>query len=92
MKNPNSIQTEIGSKTILLSRMVFWSIGYWLGFSVVSILSVGMLVPEEFKFIGRERNRLLPVFIQNSQVRLSAELVGLIGWLVIFAIVFWATA
>ena len=77
----------------LVFTSFFWGVGYFFGFNLILVLSVGMVSPEEFSFIlkGRITPRRFWLFLRDGSIYLKAEVVSLVGWLFLLAIV-WAVA
>ena len=72
--------TAIGSAT----QTVFWAIGYFFGFTLVTVLSVGTLVPGAFAEIGRPRRHSWQIiYRREGKVYLVPEVVAALGWLLL---------
>jgi len=69
--------TAIGSAT----QTIFWAIGYFFGFTLVSALSFGLLLPGPFPDIGKPRKHGWHLFYkQEGKIYLVSEAVAAIGW------------
>lgn len=67
----------IGSAT----QTVFWAVGYFFGFTLVTALSFGMLLPGSFPDIGKPRKHSWHILYKNEgKIYLVSEVVALIGW------------
>ena len=67
---------------------IFWGAGYLFGFSLVSLLTAGMVYSEEFSALvrGRETPRRFWMYMHEGKFYLIAEVVGAIGWIFLTAI------
>ena len=72
-----------------LSQIVFWGIGYFFGFSLVTMLSVGTVFAEEYVYLVRDRpqEHRYWVFKREGRIYLIAEVVSAIGWLFLTTVV-----
>ena len=72
-----------------LIKVVFWGTGYFFGFNLVTVLSVGTMFAEEFSCIirGREKQHRFWIFIRDGQIFLTAQVVSLVGWFFLATIV-----
>ena len=79
---------KIGSGLLRAITVLFLACGYFFGFSVVSILTVGLCTSEEFDRLvrGRKHHIRFPVFNQHGQYYLQAEYVSMIGWMLLTAV------
>ncbi len=62
---------------------IVWAVGYFFGFSLVGILSLGLIVPAPFNEIADPRppwSRGI-LFRRHGRSYLSADVVALVGWL-----------
>ena len=75
-----------------LSQIVFWGIGYFFGFSLVTMLSLGTVLAEEYIYLVRDRplQHRYWVFKRDGQIYLIVEVVSAIGWLFVIAVVWFA--
>ncbi len=83
----------IGSAT----QTLFWAIGYFVGFTMVTALSFGLLLPGSFPDIGKPRKKAWKLFyMKEGKLFLVAEAVALAGWfalsLVNWLVLYLATA
>lgn len=62
------------------TQTVFWAIGYFFGFTLVSALSFGLLLPGAFPEIGKMSPWHL-VFKREGKFYLASEAVAMTGWL-----------
>ena len=70
----------IGSAT----QTVFWAIGYFFGFTLVTSLTFGLLLPGSFPDIGKPRPHAWKIlYPQDGKLYLVSEAVAFIGWLVL---------
>lgn len=68
---------SIGAAT----QIFFWAIGYFFGFSLVTALSCGLVVPGPFEQLGKRRsNRRKRLDANDGKFHLAAEVVTLVGW------------
>ena len=75
--------TAIGSAT----QTIFWAIGYFFGFTLVTALSVGTLVPGAFTEIGKPRPHSWQImYRREGKVYLVPEVVAALGWLLLGSI------
>lgn len=76
-----------------LTRIFFWGIGYFFGFTLVTMLSVGSLFAEEFSFIVRDRpeQHRFWLFRREGNLYLVVEAVAAIGWFFLLVMV-WTIA
>ena len=76
---------KIGTGLLRALTVLFLACGYFFGFSVVSILTVGLCTSEEFTNLvqGRKQPHRFPVFNQHGQYYLQAEYVSMIGWMLL---------
>ena len=66
------------------AQTVFWAIGYFFGFTLVTALTFGLLLPGSFPDIGKRRKHAWHVIYRwDGKYYLNAETVALIGWLFI---------
>lgn len=73
-----------------VAQTLFWGIGYFVGFTIVSALTLGAVVPAAFDEIGQRRHPWhSPLFRENGQWYLAADLSAIIGWLVLTLINLW---
>ena len=64
------------------TQTLFWALGYLFGFSLIGVITFGLVVPGQFADIGKPReNWLKLIFIQEGKVYLVAEAVAFFGWL-----------
>ena len=67
----------IGSAT----QTVFWAIGYFFGFTLVTALSFGLLLPGSFPDIGKPRKHSWQLLYKSEgKFYLVSEAVALAGW------------
>lgn len=67
-----------------VAQTLFWGVGYFVGFTVVSALTLGAVVPAGFEEIGKVRRLWYRVlFRENGQWYLAAEVSAIIGWAVL---------
>ena len=76
-----------------LVRIVFWGIGYFFGFTLITMISVGTIFAEEFSYLARDQKKRhrFWVFKQEGRIYLVAEAVSALGW-IFLATVVWITA
>ena len=68
----------IGSAT----QTIFWAIGYFFGFTLVTALSFGLLLPGSFPDIGKPRKHAWQVFFKrDGRLYLVSEAVAFVGWI-----------
>ncbi len=74
---------RVFSVVYAITQTIFWGVGYFFGFSIISMLSAGGLVPEQFTNIGRDRKTGFwkVIFVRDGKCFVLAELVATIGWL-----------
>ncbi len=78
--------TAIGTAT----QTVFWAIGYFFGFTLVTLLSFGLLVPGTFGDIGQYGQRSWHLlYRRNGKFYLASELVAIVGWVFLTAVNWW---
>ncbi len=76
--------TTIGEVT----QTLFWAIGYYFGFTLVMVFTLGALVPDSFDEIGRMRRPLWQfAFRREGKVYLVAEAVATLGWLLLSGLI-----
>ena len=84
--------TAIGAFT----QTIFWAIGYFFGFTLVTVLSLGLLYSGSFDEIGRPRDRSSRVVTRRQgKYFVAAEFVAAIGWMFLAAlnwVFFWNLA
>ncbi len=74
----------IGSAT----QVVFWAIGYFFGFTLVSALTCGMLLPGSFPDIGKPRRQAWKIlYAHDGKLYLVSEAVAFVGWLLLCLLV-----
>ncbi len=82
-------------KTLELVNVVvqwtFWTIGYFFGFTLVTVLTFGLLVPDDFSG-SKLRDGNSMVFRRHGLPHLSSEAVSLLGWAVLIAFVWLLSA
>ncbi len=79
----------------LLSKSIVtlgWGIGYFFGYTLVTILTLGLCHSEEFSVLvkGRKQGHAFPVFKQYEKFYLEAECVALMGWMFASAMIYLA--
>ena len=78
-------------------RGAFWGVGYFFGFTLVTMMSVGMVFAEEFESVirGRQKRHRFWVFVRDGNLYLIAEAVSLLGWFflatVVWLFAYWST-
>lgn len=72
-----------------LAQNLFWGIGYFFGFTLVTMLSVGTLFAEEYSCIinGHDKPHRFCFFRREGNIYVIAKLVALIGWLFLASVV-----
>ncbi|MCP4081757.1 MAG: hypothetical protein GY819_17260 [Planctomycetaceae bacterium] len=69
--------SSIGAAT----QTVFWAIGYLFGFSLVTALSLGLIVPRPFEDMWKLRtNWRMLLDANDGKFHLASEVVTLAGW------------
>jgi hypothetical protein len=64
------------------AQTLFWAIGYFIGFTLVFVLSAGLLIPADFDEIGQRcRPWWRAVFRRQNRLYIAAEYVASLGWL-----------
>lgn len=72
------------------AQTLFWAIGYFFGFTLVTIGTLGLVVPAAFAEIDRKpagRARLF--YRRHSRFWLAAEIVAAIGWCFLGVVSLW---
>ncbi|MGI9517417.1 MAG: hypothetical protein ACR2NP_10240 [Pirellulaceae bacterium] len=78
--------TAIGSAT----QTLFWAIGYFFGFTLVTIFSFGLLVPGAFDEIGQYGQKSWHLlYRRHGKFHLVAEVVGVVGWTFLTLLNWW---
>ena len=74
-----------GSGLFRITTILFLALGYFFGFSIVSILTIGLITSEEFDVLvkGRQQKRPFPIFNMHGQYHLEAHYVSMIGWMLL---------
>lgn len=74
-------------------KTLFWGIGYFFGFTLVTMLSVGTVFAEEYSCVVRGRNtkHRYWLFAREGRFYLVAEVVSAIGWFFLATVV-WTIA
>lgn len=77
----------IGSGLFRATTIVFLALGFFVGFTIVSILTVGLVTSEDFDVIvkGRQTEYRFPIFNLHGQYHLQAHYVSMIGWMLLVA-------
>jgi hypothetical protein len=73
-------------------KVLFWGIGYFFGFTLVTMLSVGHIFAEEYVYLIRDRpqKHRYWFFKREGRIYMVAELVAATGWLLVTTIVWMA--
>lgn len=81
-----SLLTKIGITTV-------WGVGYFFGFSLVSIFSFGLCHAEEFSVLthGRTDGHQYPLFKKFGKFFLEAQCVSLLGWMFLGSLIYLVT-
>lgn len=75
--------TAIGSAT----QTLFWAIGYFFGFTLITVLTAGLLVPGSFPGIGKPRRHGWHLVSRcEGRFYLASEAVAVAGWLFLIAL------
>lgn len=77
---------SIGLTVLRAIVVLLLGIGYFFGFSIVSILSIGLCSSEEFEVLVRQRkrNHRLPIFKGHDDAfYLQAHYVSMLGWMLL---------
>ena len=84
---------KIATNLLRAVSVFFLACGYFFGFSMVSILTIGLCTSEEFENLvsGQRFQSRYPLFNQHGQYYLQAEYVSMIGWMLLAAVLFIAT-
>ena len=79
-----------GSLLAKIAFTVVWGLGYFFGFSLVSIFSFGLCHAEEFSVLihGRNDGHHYPIFKQFGKLYLEAQCVSLLGWMLIGSLIY----
>ncbi len=68
------------------AQTLFWAIGYFIGFTFVTMISIGVLIPAGFEEIGRDRRPWwCLVWRREGKFYVGAECVAAIGWFLLSA-------
>jgi hypothetical protein len=69
--------------------LLTFAIGYFFGFTIVSILTMGLCTSEEFEVLvhGRKQHHRFPVFNQHGQYFLQADYVAFVGWTLLATVI-----
>jgi hypothetical protein len=74
----------------MITQTVFWAIGYFFGFTLITMLSVGILIPGSFDEIGRPRQHAWHLlYRREGKFYLCAEVVAALGWFFLSALNLW---
>ncbi len=69
----------------LATQTLFWAVGYFFGFTLVTALSFGMLLPGSFPDIGKSRKHAWHIlYKREGRVFLVSEAVAFVGWFFLF--------
>ena len=60
-------------------QSIFWSIGYFFGFNLVSIVFIGLIVPQEYALGTKRRNDAI-AYRQHGKLILGTIPVAIVGW------------
>ncbi|MEM7457582.1 MAG: hypothetical protein AAF456_24850 [Planctomycetota bacterium] len=66
-------------------QWIFWTIGYFFGFTLVSVMTLGFIKPEEL-FDRPQINNVRLFFRRRGSLYMANEAVSMTGWL--FVIMF----
>ena len=67
-------------------QLSFWAIGYFIGFSLVTLLSGGWLVADDFyRILAPRATPWKPFMVLQSRRVIAAEIVSMIGWIALLA-------
>jgi len=89
----NNAKYQSGSLLTKFGFTAVWGVGYFFGFSLVSILSFGMCHAEEFSILvrGRKEGHRYPLFKQFGNLYLEAQCVSILGWMFIGSLIYLVT-
>lgn len=81
-----AILKTLGSQLLKGVGLFFLAIGYLVGFSIISIVSIGLCTSEEFSVLakGRKRNPRFPIYKEHGQFHVQAQYVSMVGWMLMF--------
>ena len=83
-----SWQTRLNRAILAL----IWGIGYFFGFSLVAILTLGLFRAEEFPVLvhGRKQRHRFVIFKEHGNFYLEAQIVAVLGWIFVSLLSFFA--